>query len=126
MLLLQVGALCALWLLSDRLRSWLELPLPTSLLGLLILAAGLFAGVVKSTWLRHGTNWLLGDMTLFFIPAILVVIQYPDLIRHEGLRILAVICMSTALVMAVTAVAVDQVYRLELKLARRRHRTRHA
>jgi holin-like protein len=50
----------------------------------------------------------------------LVVTEYPDLIRHQGLRILAVIVTSTACVMAATALAVDRVYRFELWLARRR------
>jgi holin-like protein len=59
-------------------------------------------------------------MLLFFVPAMLVVTEYPDLIRHQGLRILAVIVASTACVMAVTALAVDRVYRFELWLARRK------
>ena len=62
----------------------------------------------------------MGEMLLFFVPAMLVVTEYTDLIRHQGLRILAVIVISTACVMAVTALAVDRVYRLELWLARRK------
>ena len=42
------------------------------------------------------------------------------LIRQQGLRILLVIVASTACVMAVTALAVERVYRLELWLARRK------
>jgi holin-like protein len=63
-------------------------------------------------------------MLLFFVPAMLVVTEYPDLIRHQGLRILAVIVASTACVMAVTALAVDRVYRLELWLASRKSTAR--
>src|SRR5256885_11753326 len=59
-------------------------------------------------------------MLLFFVPAMLVVTEYTDLIQHQGLRILGVIVASTACVMAATALAVDRVYRLELWLARRR------
>ena len=49
-----------------------------------------------------------------------MVTDYPDLVRAQGWRILAVIVLSTACVLAVTAVAVDRVYRLELAWARRR------
>ena len=59
-------------------------------------------------------------MLLFFVPAMLVVTEYTELIQHQGLRILGVIVASTACVMAATALAVDRVYRLELWLARRR------
>jgi holin-like protein len=77
-------------------------------------------GLVKARWLQGGTNWLLAEMLLFFVPAMLVVTEYTGLIQHQGLRILAVIVASTACVMAATALAVDRVYRLELWLARRR------
>ena len=117
---LQVGVLSAIWLAMDALRGHFGWGIPASLLGLALLAAGLFTGVVKARWLQGGTNWLLAEMLLFFVPAMLVVTEYPELIRHQGLRILAVVVASTACVMAVTALAVDRVYRLELWLARRR------
>ncbi|MDF3837262.1 CidA/LrgA family protein [Cupriavidus basilensis] len=117
--LAQVVALSALWLLADWLRSRLGLPLPAGLLGLLVLAALLFSGAVRGGWVRRGADWLLGEMLLFFIPAVLAVVQYPDLVRHQGWRICAVIALSTLAVMLVTALVVEQVYRLELRLARR-------
>ncbi|MGE8367523.1 CidA/LrgA family protein [Cupriavidus basilensis] len=117
--LTQVAALSALWLLADWLRARLGLPLPAGLLGLLALAALLFSGAVRGGWVRRGADWLLGEMLLFFIPAVLAVVQYPELVRHQGWRICAVIALSTLAVMVVTALVVEQVYRLELRLARR-------
>lgn len=121
----QVVALSALWLLADWLRGRLGLPLPAGLLGLLALAALLFSGAVRGGWVRRGANWLLGEMLLFFIPAVLAVVQYPELVRHQGWRICAVIALSTLAVMVVTALVVEQVVRLELRLARRARRATH-
>lgn len=118
--LAQVGLLCGLWLAAESLRRHFALPVPAGLLGFLALAVGLFTGLVRVHWLRHGANWLLGEMVLFFVPAMLVVTQYPDLVRHDGWRIALVIGLSTVLVMAATALAVDRVHRLEVWLARRR------
>jgi holin-like protein len=118
--LAQVGLLCGLWLVAESLRRQFALPVPAGLIGFLALAAGLFSGLERGRWLRHGANWLLGEMVLFFIPAMLVVTQYPDLVRHDGWRIALVIGLSTVLVMAATALAVDRVHRLEVWLARRR------
>ncbi|WP_157128602.1 MULTISPECIES: CidA/LrgA family protein [Cupriavidus] len=123
--MVQVLALSALWVLADWLRGRLGLPLPASLLGLLVLAALLFGGVVRTGWIRGGADWLLGEMLLFFIPAVLAVVQYPDLVRHDGWRICAVIGCSTVAVMVVTALVVDRVYRLELMLARRQRERHH-
>ena len=116
---LQVALLSAIWIAMDVLRQRFGWSMPAGLIGFALLAVGLFSGLVKAQWLQTGTNWLLAEMLLFFVPAMLVVTEYPELIRHQGLRILAVIVASTACVMAVTALAVDRAYRFELWLARR-------
>jgi holin-like protein len=122
---LQVGLLSAIWLSMDVLRSHFGWSMPAGLIGFGLLAVGLFTGLVKAQWLKVGTNWLLAEMLLFFVPAVLVVTEYPELIAHQGLRIVAVIIASTLCVMVATAIAVDRVYRLEVWLSRRRS-TAHA
>ena len=117
---LQVVVLSCIWLSMDVLRQHFGWSMPAGLIGFGLLAAGLFSGVIKVQWLKGGTNWLLAVMLLFFVPAVLVVTEYPELIQNQGLRILAVIISSTLCVMVATAWAVDRVYRLELLLARRR------
>jgi len=117
---LQVGLLSALWVAMEAVRAHFGWGMPAGLIGFALLAMGLFSGLVKARWLQGGTNWLLAEMLLFFVPAMLVVTEYTELIQHQGLRILGVIVASTACVMAATAMAVDRVYRLELWLARRR------
>ena len=122
---LQVAVLSAIWIAMEALREHFGWSMPAGLIGFALLAIGLFSGVIKASWLQAGTDWLMAEMLLFFVPAMLVVTEYPDLIRHQGLRILAVIVTSTVCVMAVTALAVDRVYRFELWLARRKS-TAHA
>ena len=117
---LQVGLLSSIWVAMDVLRQHFGWSMPAGLIGFGLLAVGLFSGLVKVQWLQGGTHWLLAEMLLFFVPAMLVVTEYGDLVRHQGLRILAVIIASTACVMVVTALAVDRVYRFELWLAHRR------
>ena len=116
----QIAILSAIWVAMEALRAHFGWSMPAGLIGFALLAIGLFSGVIKPGWLQAGTNWLMAEMLLFFVPAMLVVTEYPDLIRQQGLRILLVIVASTACVMVVTAWAVDRVYRLELWLARRR------
>jgi holin-like protein len=66
--------------------------------------------------------WLLAEMLLFFVPAVVAVVNYQDLLLQEGWRIMVVLLVSTTLVLGTTALVVDRVYRLELKLARRSRR----
>ena len=116
----QIAILSAIWVAMEALRVHFGWSMPAGLIGFALLAIGLFSGLIKPRWLQAGTNWLMAEMLLFFVPAMLVVTEYPDLIRQQGLRILLVIVISTACVMAVTALAVERVYRLELWLARRK------
>ncbi|MCV6340545.1 CidA/LrgA family protein, partial [Pseudomonas aeruginosa] len=54
-----------------------------------------------------GAGLLLAEMLLFFIPALMSLLDYGALLRSEGWRILLVIMLSTLLVMLVTAVSVE-------------------
>ena len=116
----QVLLLSCIWLAAEALRSRMGWGIPAGLIGFSALALGLFTRVVPVRWLARGTHWLMADMLLFFIPAMLVVVNYGDLVRSQGLRILLVIVLSTICVMAVTALVVDAVYKLELRLAQSR------
>ena len=100
--------------------------MPAGLIGFAVLALALFFRVIPARWFSSGTRWLMSEMLLFFIPAMLVVVNYGDLVRSQGLRILLVIVLSTICVMAATAVVVDAVYRLELRLAQRKRSSQRA
>ena len=68
----------------------------------------LFAsGLLRPAWLQAGAGLLLAEMLLFFIPALMSLLDYGALLRSEGWRILLVIMLSTLLVMLVTAVSVE-------------------
>ncbi|QWT45489.1 CidA/LrgA family protein [Azospira inquinata] len=122
-IVLQIGLLTGLWLIADLISArWLP-QLPPGVLGMLLLLAGLLTRRVPLGWFNLGARWLLAEMLLFFIPAVIAVVKYPQLMLHQGLAIVLVIVVSTLFVMAVTALAVDGVYRLEL-LWRRRHWSR--
>lgn len=118
----QIVLLAAIWLLADIAVRTLHLPLPANLIGMLLLLACILLGVVKAQWFEAGARWLLAEMLLFFVPAVVAVVNYQDLLLQEGWRIMVVLLVSTTLVLGTTALVVDRVYRLELKLARRSRR----
>ncbi|UTH74902.1 CidA/LrgA family protein [Chromobacterium sp. IIBBL 290-4] len=115
----QVLLLSLVWLAASELSRRFLPALPAGVLGMLMVLAGLWSGLLPVNWFRHGARWLLAEMLLFFIPAVVAVVQYPDVILSAGVKLLAVIVASTALVMAVTALVVERCYRLEIWLRRR-------
>lgn len=116
----QVVALSMIWFLADFLVSTFHIPLPANLTGMLLLLTLVIMRVVKVDWLRKGATWLLAEMLLFFVPAVIAVVNYQELMQQQGLRIMAALVISTIMVIAITAWTVDKMYRLELILARRK------
>ena len=110
-LLLYIG----LFSVCDLLVRWLHLPLPANVLGMVMLLLLIVLRVLPLGWVRAGANWLLAEMLLFFIPALMSLLDYGVLVRDEGWRILLVIGVSTLLVMVVTAFTVEAVCRWRLR-----------
>ncbi|TXZ06513.1 CidA/LrgA family protein [Vibrio mimicus] len=122
LVVIQVAALSLIWFFSDWLVNQFHLPLPANLTGMLILLLLVMLKVVNVEWFRRGASWLLAEMLLFFVPAVVAVVNYQDLMRQEGMKIGVVLVASTILVIASTAWIVDKMHRVELVLARRKRR----
>ncbi|MFZ5936083.1 CidA/LrgA family protein [Pseudomonas sp. HS6-2] len=114
-LLAELAVLLALFLFGGQLAAWLGWPIPGGVMGLGLLLLLFAFGVLKPATLQLGAGWLMAEMLLFFIPALMSLLDYGSLMRSEGWRILLVIAVSTLMVMVVTAVTVELVCRWRLR-----------
>ncbi|NGZ76254.1 CidA/LrgA family protein [Saccharibacillus alkalitolerans] len=96
---IQVALLMGFSELMNRLAAWTHLPLPGSILGIFVLFLLLQLRIVKLEWIELGATWLLAELLLFFIPAAVGVMNYIPLLEQDGIRILAVVMLSTLIVM---------------------------
>ncbi len=110
----QVMLYAGLFIFAQYLVQWLHLPLPANLVGMLLLLCLILCRVIPLAWVSAGARWLLAEMLLFFVPAVVAVVNYAHLLMVEGWRIFLVIGVSTLLVLGATAWVVDKVYRYEL------------
>jgi holin-like protein len=101
--LLQLGVLFGCWAVGTAVVRGFAWHLPGSIVGLALLLALLAARWVHAASLRDGARWLLADMLLFFVPAVLSVLDHPEFLGLLGVKLLFVLLVSTALVMGVTA-----------------------
>lgn len=111
---LQVLLYAGLFIFAQYLVQWLHLPLPANLVGMILLLGLILCRVIPLNWVRAGAHWLLAEMLLFFVPAVVAVVNYAQLLMVEGWRIFMVIGLSTLLVLGATAWVVDKVYSFEL------------
>lgn len=114
-LFLELGVLLALFLLGGQLAAWFGWPIPGGVMGLGLLLVLFASGVMKPAALQHGAGMLMAEMLLFFIPALMSLLDYGALLRSDGWRILLVIAVSTLLVMVVTAFTVEWLCRRSLR-----------
>ena len=114
-LLIELVVLLAIYLFGCQLAMWLAWPIPGGVVGLSLLLMAFASGLVKPAALQLGAGVLMAEMLLFFIPALMSLLDYGGLLRNEGWRILLVIGLSTLAVMLVTAFTVELVCRWRLR-----------
>ncbi|EAA7338883.1 CidA/LrgA family protein [Salmonella enterica subsp. enterica] len=110
----QVLLYAGLFIFSQYLVSWLHLPLPANLVGMVLMLALIVCRIIPLSWVRAGARWLLAEMLLFFVPAVVAVVNYAHLLLVDGWSIFSVIAISTLMVLGATAWVVDKVYRYEM------------
>ncbi|WP_312117363.1 CidA/LrgA family protein [Brevibacillus reuszeri] len=81
---------------------WLHIPLPGNLLGMLILTLGLCMGWIRMNWVEQASSFLVRHMMLFFVPIIVGVASYMNLISQDPWPILVALVVGPMLVMLVT------------------------
>lgn len=102
----QVLLYAGLFIFSQYLVSWLHLPLPANLVGMVLMLALIVCRIIPLSWVRAGARWLLAEMLLFFVPAVVAVVNYAHLLLVDGWRIFSVIAISTLMVLGATATVV--------------------
>lgn len=96
----QISLLCALALISNTISTFFALPLPGSIIGLVILFFLLQFNILRMEWVELGANLLLAELLLFFIPSAVGIIQYQSLLLANGVQILTVVIVGTTVIMA--------------------------
>ncbi|KAA0971404.1 CidA/LrgA family protein [Pseudomonas sp. ANT_H12B] len=111
-LLAELAVLLAIYLLGCQMAVWFGWPIPGGVIGMVLLLLAFALGLVKPAALQMGAGLLMAEMLLFFIPALMSLLDYGGLLLSDGWRILLVIGVSTLMVMLVTAFTVELVVRL--------------
>lgn len=104
---LQGGLVVGFWLAGESIAKLAGLPVPGSAIGMLLVLALFATRRLSVQSLRRGAEWFIGYIVLFFVPAVMALLDHGELIGLLGLKILAVIVGGTVTVMLVTGLVVD-------------------
>lgn len=82
---------------------WLTgITIPSSIIGMMLLAAMLQMKVIKVEWVKGMSDFLISNMGFFFVPPGVALMLYLDIIRTELVPIAVATVVSTVLVLIVT------------------------
>lgn len=97
----QITGLFIFNFLGEFISSLFKLPLPGSIVGLLLLFLSLHYKLIPETYIKEGVGFLLAILPLFFIPATVGIIQYPEFLSAKGITLIVIVMISTFLTMIV-------------------------
>ncbi|MCS7012462.1 MAG: CidA/LrgA family protein [Chloroherpetonaceae bacterium] len=111
--MVQGFAILFLLLLAGEIISrTLGLPIPGSIIGLLLLLLSLSVGAVKLEWIKPASDVLLRNLSLFFVPPGVGLMLYAEPLRQYVWVILLVIVLSMLAVMAVVALMQERLEKM--------------
>ena len=107
--------LLSLQMAGELLSAGLNLPLPGSVIGMILMLITLRTGLIKLAWVTEAAELLLKNLSMLFVPAGVGVMVYFDLIEQQWLLLTVATIASTLAVLAVTGLTARALTRKEEK-----------
>lgn len=117
-MILQFGILMAFLAIGEFIVWLTGIPVPSSIIGMILLASALKARIIKLRQIENLANFLVHNLGFFFVPAGVGLMNCFGLISQEWIPIVGAAVGSTVIIMAVTG----WVHRLVRKSVARKHR----
>ncbi|WP_140456781.1 CidA/LrgA family protein [Priestia megaterium] len=104
-IILQIAILYAFSMIGEAVHHMLHLPIPGSIIGLILMLICLMCKIVPIKAIEDGASFLLSFLPLLFIPAMAGVMNYPSLLSSSGAVLFLIIVLSTIVTMAAAGIA---------------------
>ena len=114
---LQIAVMLGFWILGEGLVHLTEMPIPGGIVGMAIVLTLLSTHRISAQSIGRGANWLITEMLLFFVPAVMVVLDHRELLSIIGVKLAAIIVVGTVLIMSGTALTVEFCQRWRMRHA---------
>ncbi len=119
--LTQLAIIFGLCLMGDLISSLLPFAFPGSVVSMLLILLLLSTNLLKEQSLGESADFMLRNMTFFFIPPGVSIIRYMDIIHSIWWQLLVVNIVSVITCFAAASWTVVLVSRAQKALQRRRH-----
>ena len=97
--LLQIAVLFIFYYAGMFVQEFFKVPIPGSIIGLLLLFLFLQIKLIPVTYINRGAGFLISILPLLFVPVCIGVMKYPVLISLKGFNIMFIVFISTLFTM---------------------------
>lgn len=101
-MILQFGIVFAFLVAGEIIVNFTDIPVPSSIIGMVLLCASLKAGLVKLEWVDRLSGFLVHNLGFFFVPAGIGLMNCLGLIADQWIPIVCATVISTMIIIAVT------------------------
>lgn len=102
MVIVQCAVLFAFLAIGEVIVWFTGIPVPSSIIGMLLLAAALRLGIIRLSWVDKMADFLIKNLAFFFVPAGVGLMRCMGLLADQWLPILVATVVSTFVIIAVT------------------------
>lgn len=102
-ILIQIGIIFGLYWISQGIEAVLPFPFPASVISMLVLLVLLLLKIIKVEQIREKVDFVLGNLSFFFVPVVVSVMNYADIIAENAVALIVISMVSTVLTFGVTA-----------------------
>lgn len=88
--------------LGEILHTYVPLPIPASVYGLVLLFVALVCKWIRLEWVETGADLLIAIMPLLFVPSVVKLVSLKTLVVENLVPLLCIIAISSVVVMVVT------------------------
>ncbi len=109
----QLSLLFLFWAFGLLLQRTFNLPISAGVLGLFSMLTLLLTGLLPLHWIKAGSDLILSELVLFFVPCVVGLINYQQLFIQQGWQLILAVLLGSLCVLIVTAYTVFIGFKME-------------
>ena len=109
----QLSLLFLFWAFGLLLQRTFNLPISAGVLGLFSMLTLLLTGLLPLHWIKAGSDLILSELVLFFVPCVVGLINYQQLFIQQGWQLILAVLLGSLCVLIVTAYSVFIGFKVE-------------
>ncbi len=111
----QLCVFIAIWLIAGFIHRQFLPFIPQGFLGMMFLFVMLLSRLIPLELIEDGSRFFISHMLLFFVPAVVKLVEYKSLLLSHGVGIMVTVLLGSVWVMFSVGFVVDKIYAFELR-----------